>query len=276
MVAILFSWKEAFRALEIQNQKPFSLSRVSSVFLSGITPKTFSFYSLAFFRALLWYFCIFRLSLSLSNTNILTHKYVQIHIYLYISFLWQCQMYSAGTKPCSCPDYFLPQPPHNLVWETVASAAAAVYFSKKLGFPFTWAQKQDKYSKVPQWCVRNMRRMRQRHIWAMLVTMQQVHTSRQHIHISSTHTFIKVFFYWLSMDCTALWKNSGEFFAVLYVFIVFQSHLQLKSYCVTSAFSCSVHYWGVWYACFIWHINLMQSDGWTFIHRIRTICMKLP
>lgn len=177
-VAILFIWKEAFRALEIQNQKPFSLSRVSSVFLSGITPKTFSFYSLASFRALLWHFCIFRLSLFLSDTSILTHKYVQIHIYLYTNFLWWLQMYSPGAKPCSCPDCFLPQPPHNLVCKTVASAAAAFYFSKKPGFPFTWVQKQDQRCKVPQWCVRNMRKMRQRYMWAMLVTVKQVHTSR--------------------------------------------------------------------------------------------------
>lgn len=162
MLALLFIWKEAvqyrisFRAQEIHKQKAVSLSRLSSVFLADITPKTFSFYSLASISLCTFVVFLHLLTVLVSLRHIQTHTQTSTYMYLHISFLWRCQMYAFRPKTLQLPRW-LPSPVFlQIVCKRVSSAGAAIYFRKELGFPFTWVQEQDKYCKMPQRCARSV------------------------------------------------------------------------------------------------------------------------
>lgn len=157
VAAILFIWKSgvqrtiSFRALEIQKQKVVSLCSVSRVFLASIISKTFSLHSLASLQLLWWFLRL--LTVPVSDTLKHSHRHVFIHMTTYVSSDNAKRIHS-DRKPSSCQVTSL-LTLHNLVCKTVVSAAAAIYFRKKLSFPLTWVQEQDKYFKVPQLCLRS-------------------------------------------------------------------------------------------------------------------------
>lgn len=260
------------------------MSRVSGVFCGWYHTQSFSFYSLASLSLCTFVVFLHLLIVLVFLRHTQTHAQTCTYMYLHISFLWQSQIYAFRPKTLQLPRW-LPSPASSQsVCKSVALAVAAIYFRKALGFPFTWVQKQDKYCKVPQLCEKwggNMRKVKQRHIWATLATVPQgARKGMQTGTCSALHTS------WASPesntdggDTRAYLRHarsskfsSTDYFLIAYT-AIWKKNLvpALLSYCATSTSSCcSVSHRSLWCACVIGCINLVQLDGRTCKRRIRT------
>lgn len=116
--------------------------------------------------------------------------------------------------------------------------------------------------------------------WAHLAVNTDVHTGRWQRYVLQAHTFIYVFFYSLFMNYAVPWKKVLVHVLLFYmqsVFIIKRSHLQLRTYCGTSASSCcSIHYCHVWCACCLGCVNLVQSGSRSCRHKTRAVCRQMP
>lgn len=275
-------------------------------------PKTFSFYSLASISLCTFVVYLHLLTVLLHLLTVLvalrhtqTHTQTCTYMYLHISFLWQCQMYAF--RPKTLLPRWLPSPVFSqIVCKRVSLAAAAIYFRKKFGFPFTWVQEQDKYCKVAQRCVTSRvgiwgrwdqgtsgqcllqrckeqgRACRESPVLlytssglALQATQMCTQVGDTCAYFRHTHSskFSSTDYLWTT------WPSRKKFWCML---CCFMSKVCLSYISLICSLSLIVpHLLPLVVLCIIGVCGVpallgMQLDSRTCKHRIRTVCMKLP